>query len=141
MNFMSVFLFIQSVSADGTSLVDVRRLQVLKALREELQALGVRVSPSPQEADLRVEIAQFLGNDHGSAVRSGRYALHLIERPRTLIVRVWAGEEQFDLVCVDGLSNVTAECQAARRIHARLITRMSAPTQLDAHPRDSAWAG
>jgi hypothetical protein len=141
MNFLSVFLFVHSASYDEASLADARRLQALKTLREELQRLDVRVSALPQEADLRVEIAQLLGVDNGPTVRSGTYAVHLIERPRTLVVRVSAGDEQFDLVCVDGLSNTTAEWQAARRIHARLSSQMSAPTPQPAHPRDFAWAG
>jgi hypothetical protein len=141
MKSLSVFLFLQSTSGDGTSLVDQRRLHVMKALRDELLARGIRVSAAPHETDLRVEIAHLLGVEDGPMVRSARSASRLPERPRTLIIRVSGEDEQLDLICVDGTGNVTAEHQAARRIHAWLSGQMGTPSPYQAHPRDTAWAG
>jgi hypothetical protein len=127
----SVFLSVPSASGDGASLVDQRRLQVLTVLRDDLLALGIRVSAVPGDTDLRVEITHLLAIEEGPIVRSARDASRLPERPRTLVVRVSDADEQLDLVCVDGIGNVTAERQAAGRIQACL---MNAPNACEAHP-------
>jgi hypothetical protein len=118
----SVFLFVQAASGDGASLVDQRRLQVLKVLRDDLLALGIPVSAALRDTDLRVEITHLLAIEEGPMVRSARDASRLPKRPRTLVVRVSDEDEQLDLVCVDGTGNVTAERQAAGRIQACLMT-------------------
>jgi hypothetical protein len=128
----SVFLFVQWASGDGASLVDQRRLQVLKVLRDDLLALGIPVSAAFGETDLRVEITHLLAIEEGPIVRSARGASRLPERPRTLVVRVTDAGEPLDLVCVDGIGNVTAERQAAGRIQACL---MNTPSPCEAHTR------
>ena len=134
----SVFLFVQRASGDGASLADQRRLQVLKVLRDDLLALGIQVSAGPRDADLRVEITHLLAIEDGPMVRSARDASRLPERPRTLVVSVSADDEQVDLVCVDGVGNVTAERQAAGRIQARLNLQMNTPGLSEAHARGAA---
>jgi hypothetical protein len=134
----SVFLFVQLASGDGASLVDQRRLQVLKVLRDDLLALGIRVSAAPGDSDLRVEITHLLAIEEGPIVRSARHALRLPERRRTLVIRVSDDDGQVDLVCVEGIGNVTAERQAAGRIQACLT---NTPSLREAHPRDAALAG
>jgi hypothetical protein len=124
----SVFLFVQSASGDGASLVDQRRLQVLKVLRNDLLALGIPVSAALGDTDLRVEITHLLAIEEGPIVRSARDASRLPERPRTLVVRVTDAGEPLDLVCVEGIGNVTAERQAAGRIQACLMTPLEALT-------------
>jgi len=137
----NVFLFIKPASGDGASLVDERRLHVMKVLRDDLLALGIRVSAVPRAADLRVEITHLLAIEDGPMVRSARDASRLPERPRTLVVRVSADDQQVDLVCVDGMGNVTAERQAAGRIQARLNGQVNTSGPHEAHPRDAAWTG
>jgi hypothetical protein len=134
----SVFLFVQPASGDGLSFVDERRHQVMNVLRDDLLALGVHVSAGPRDADLQVEITHLLAIEDGPMVRSARDASRLPERPRTLVVRVSADDEQVDLVCVDGMGNLTAERQAASRIQARLNREMNTPGPSEANARDAA---
>jgi hypothetical protein len=142
MKSLNVFLFSQSTSGDGASLADQQRLQAMKALRDELLTLGIGVSAAPQDTDLQVEIVHVLGIEDGPLVRSATDASHLPERPRTLVVRVSADAElHSDLVCPDGMGNMTAERQAARRIQAWLCAQMNTLRPHEAHTRDAAWAG
>jgi hypothetical protein len=142
MKSLKVFLFCQSTSGDGTSRDDRRRLPAMKALRDELLTFGIGVSAAPQDTDLQVEIAHVLGIEEGPLVRSARDASRLPERPRTVVVRVSADDDQqSDLVCVDGIGNMTAERQAARRIQAWLREQMNTPRPPEAHSWGATWDG
>jgi hypothetical protein len=115
---LSVYLFTQSTDIEAP--IMQRREHALVALREELLRLGdLRVSPSPNGADLQVEILNLLGADEtplgrAAAERSARGP----DRRRILIVRVSRDTDRFDFVCSDG--SASAEQQAARRIHASM---------------------
>ncbi len=128
MRSLNVFLFSQATSSEGAmSPADRRRLPAMKALHHELLTLGIGVSAAPQDTDLQVEIAHVLGIEEGPMVRMARDASRLPDRPRTIVVRVSADDRQeSDLVCVDGVGNMTAERQAARRIQAWLCTQLQA---------------
>jgi hypothetical protein len=115
---LNVYLFTQSTT-DIAPPMRQRRENALVALRDELLRLGdLRVSPSPQDADLQVEILNLLGVDEGPIARAAQRAERVPERRRILIVRVWRDTDRFDLVCSDGAGSASAERQAARRIHA-----------------------
>jgi hypothetical protein len=116
-NMLSVYLFTQST--DIAPPLMQRREHALVALREELLQLGdLRVSPSPSEADLQVEILNLLGTDEGPIGRAAERSARLPDRRRILIVRVSRDTDRFDFACSDG--SATAERQAARRIHASM---------------------
>jgi hypothetical protein len=101
-----------------------RREHALVALREELLQLGdLRVSPSPNDADLQVEILNLLGTDEGPMARAAQRSARMPDRRRILIVRVSRDSDRFDFVCSDG--SASAERQAARRIHASMDSTSS----------------
>jgi hypothetical protein len=118
MNNLSIYLFTQSTDDSAPPLVR-RRLNALVALRDELLQLGdLRVSASPQDADLHVEILSLLGSDEVPIARAAQHAAENPDRRRILIVRVSRDQKRFDFVCSDGAGSASAERQAARRIHA-----------------------
>ena len=61
MDTFTVYLFVRDRSGQQSPLAMARRLDALQALREELIALGVRVTALPFEADLQVEITSVSG--------------------------------------------------------------------------------
>jgi hypothetical protein len=118
MPMLSVYLFTQK-SADTAASTMCRRESALVALRDELLRLGdLRVSPSPQGADVQVEILNLLGVEEGPLARAAERAQRMPERRRILIVRVSRDAEHLEFVCSDGAGDASAERQAARRIHA-----------------------
>lgn len=118
MTMLTVYLFTQSTPAIAPPMMH-RRENALLVLRDELLRLGdLRVSASPQDADLQVEILNLLGADEGPVARAAHGADRVPERRRILIVRVWRDTHRFDVVCSDGPGGASAERQAARRIHA-----------------------
>jgi hypothetical protein len=123
-NMLSVYLFTQST--DIAPPLMQRRENALVALREELLQLGdLRVSPSPNDADLQVEILNLLGTDEGPIGRAvAERSADDAERRRILIVRVSSDTDRFDFVCSDG--SASAERQAARRIHASMDPTLGA---------------
>jgi hypothetical protein len=87
------------------------RLNALRALRDELSAYpGVRVSATPQAADLEVEIVNVVGQDDAASILSRDHG------HRILVVRMSRNGERLDFVCSDGGGELSAERQAARRI-------------------------
>jgi len=115
---LTVYLFTQSI-ADVAPAMMQRRERALIGLRDELLQLGdLRVSASPQGSDLRVELLNLAGADENAAAQAAQPAGCGVERRRILTVRVWKETDRFDLVCSDGPGSVSAEHQAARRIHA-----------------------
>jgi hypothetical protein len=127
---LNVYLFMQPGTGVAPPMMH-RRERALLMLRDELLRLGdLCVSPSPQHADLQVEILNLVGIDEGTGGRGLHRPDQGAGRRRVLIVRVWKATERFDLVCSDGPGNVSAERQAARRIHA------SADLQLGTHRYD-----
>jgi len=131
MNNLSVYLFTQSTD-DSAPPVMQRRLNALLALRDELLQIGdLRVSASPQDADLHVEILSLLGSDEGTVARAAQRPAQHGERRRVLIVRVSRDQQQFDFVCSDGAGSASAERQAARRIHASVDQPPIAPSGSD----------
>jgi hypothetical protein len=121
-NMLSVYLFTQST--DIAPPMMERREHALVALREELLQLGdLRVSPSPNDADLQVEILNLLGTDEGPMARAAQRSARMPDRRRILIVRVSRDSDRFDFVCSDG--SASAERQAARRIHASMDSTFS----------------
>jgi hypothetical protein len=135
MNMRSVYLFTQTT--DVAPPMVQRRENALIALRDELLRLGdVRVSPSPQDADLQVEILNLLGMEEGPLARAAQRSQRLPERRRILIVRVTCESDRFDFVCSDGSGDATAEHQAARRIHASVDETFGARafTTMAVHP-------
>jgi hypothetical protein len=136
MNNLSFYLFTQSTDDSAPPLMQ-RRLNSLIALRDELLQLGdLRVSASPRDADLHVEILSLLGADEGPVVRAAQRPAQVPEPRRILIVRVSRDKEQFDFVCSDGAGSASAERQAARRIHASADQPPGAPSRSDTltHP-------
>ncbi len=102
MDRITAYLFARTIP-DGATGAERRRLQALQALRDELIALGtVTVTATPEEADVQVEITDVVAG-----------AAH-----RVVMVRLSADDEPLDFVCSDGSGSMTAEHQAARRIHA-----------------------
>jgi len=123
MNMLSVYLFTQST--DIAPPLMQRREHALVALREELLQLGdLRVSPSPNDADLQVEILNLLGTDEGPIGRAAERSARMPDRRRILIVRVSRDTDRFDFVCSDG--SASAERQAAKRIHASMDPSLGA---------------
>jgi hypothetical protein len=123
-NMHSVYLFTQST--DIAPPLMQRRENALVALREELLQLGdLRVSPSPNDADLQVEILNLLGTDEGPIGRAAERSARLPDRRRILIVRVSRDTDRFDFVCSDG-GSASAERQAAKRIHASIDPNLGA---------------
>lgn len=121
-NMFSVYLFTQTT--DIAPPMMERREHALVALREELLQLGdLRVSPSPNDADLQVEILNLLGTEEGPMARAAQRSARVPDQRRILIVRVSRDSDKFDFVCSDG--NATAERQAARRIHASMDAAIS----------------
>lgn len=107
---MNVYLFMHPVD-HATASAALLRLNALRRLRDELAGLpGVRVSPMPQGADLEVEITNVIAGDDAPT------ALSREGSQRILVVRMGRNGERLDFVCSDGLGEVTAERQAARRI-------------------------
>jgi hypothetical protein len=118
MNNLSFYLFTQSTDDSAPPLMR-RRLTALVALRDELLQFGdLRVSASPRNADLHVEILSLLSSDEAPIARAAQRAVQHPERRRILIVRVSRDQQRFDFVCSDGAGSASAERQAARRIHA-----------------------
>ena len=111
MDTFTVYLFVRDRS-QSTNVTIERRLQSLKALREELVALGVRVTALPDEADLQVEIRNVFGTNEGP----GGKPLAGSDGHRVLIIRLLIAEEPVEFVCSDGIGNVPAECHAAKRV-------------------------
>jgi hypothetical protein len=131
MNNLSVYLFTQSTD-DSAPPVMQRRLNALLALRDELLQIGdLRVSASPQDADLHVEILSLLGADEEPVVRAAQRSARHPERRRILIVRVSRDQQRFDFVCSDGAGSASAERQAARRIHASVDQPPAASSKSD----------
>ena len=119
MNNLSVYLYTQA--GDSAPPVMERRLNALLALRDELLQIGdLRVSASPKDADLHVEILSLLGSDERPVTRAPQRLEQNPDRRRILIVRVSRDQQRFDLVCADGSGSASAERQAARRIHASM---------------------
>ena len=115
---LNVYLFTQTTTEVPKPMMQ-RRESALVALRDELLQLGdLRVSPSPQDADVHVEILNLLGADETPLARAAAQSERVPDRRRILIVRVSRESDRFDFVCSDGAGSVTAERQAARRIHA-----------------------
>jgi hypothetical protein len=120
MNIVSVYLFTRSTT-DIAPPMRLRWENALVALRDELLQLGdLRVLPSPNDADVQVEIVNLLGVEEGPIARAAQRASRCPERRRILIVRVSRDTDRFDLVCADGAGSASAERQAARRIHASM---------------------
>lgn len=118
MNSPTVFVFLHATPDDVAPLVAKRRCDALQALREELVGLeGLRVSTTPDEAELHVEITDILGVEEGPILRSARRASRIPERHRVLIVRLTGEGETLEFVCADRLG-LTAEHQVARRVDA-----------------------
>jgi hypothetical protein len=114
---LNVYLYVQPSSDSGASTGDRRKLQSMLTLRDELVALGgVHVAPAPQVADLQVEIMNLVG--HSDARPKAKPAPRRDDAHRILIVRVQVENERLDFVCSDGIGHMTAESQAAKRIHA-----------------------
>ena len=131
MNNLSVYLFTQSADDTAPPLVQ-RRLNALVALRDELLQIGdLHVSASPQHADLQVEILSLLGANEGPIARATQRQAPYPEQRRILIVRVSRDEQRFDFVCSDGAGSVSAERQAARRIHASVDQPPAASSKAD----------
>ena len=131
MNNLSVYLFTQSTDDSAPPMMQ-RRLSSLLALRDELLQIGdLRVSASPRDADLHVEILSLLGADEGAVARAAPCPAQRPERRRILIVRVSRDEQRFDFVCSDGAGSVSAERQAARRIHASVDQPPAASSKSD----------
>jgi hypothetical protein len=122
----SVYLFIQSTS-DNVPRVVRPRLNALVALREGLLETGnVRISASPQDADVHVEIVNLLGVDEGPIARAAHRSARVADRRRILIVRVTGEDDRFTFVCSDS-PGTSAECHAARRIQSWMEGVRAAP--------------
>lgn len=107
---MTVYLYMHALdrSSERQTLL---RLNALRSLRDELSAYaGITVCATPQQADLEVEVMNVVGHD------DGRGALGNDPGQRILVVRMLRNGERLDFVCSDGLGELTAERQAARRI-------------------------
>ena len=110
----TVYLFVrapqstQGASASDAATATERRLTALHVLRDELVALGIRVAPVPDVADLHVEITNVFATRDGATDH------------RVVMVRLAIGNERLEFVCSDGVGRVQAERQAAKRIVAWL---------------------
>jgi hypothetical protein len=111
MDTFTVYLFVRDRSQSTSATIE-RRLQSLKALRDELIALGVQVTALPDEADLQVEIRNVFGTNEGSDGKP----LAGSDGHRVLIIRLLIGEDPVEFVCSDGIGNVPAENHAAKRV-------------------------
>jgi hypothetical protein len=120
MNQPTVYLFMRSSPDDATSGVALRRLRALQALRDELAGLGITITAVPHHADLHVEITNVLGIDDVPGDKHLAGPPRYRERRRVLLIRLGTEDDRLEFVCSDGLGNVTAEYQAARRIHGWL---------------------
>ena len=92
-----------------------RRLRALRALHDELDTIGIRVTPLPELADLDVQITNvFLAGDSQAAAGHVRTCA---DRGRIMSIRLSVSDDDHvDMVCSDGMDRVTAERYAARRI-------------------------
>lgn len=107
---MTVYLYMHPLDDVGQR-ATLRRLNALRALREELSGLaGVLVSATPRSADLEVELVNVVASDEAADVRNRDAG------QRILVIRMIRGEQRLDFVCSDGCGELTAERQAARRI-------------------------
>jgi hypothetical protein len=111
MDTFTVYLFVRDRSAHQSPLAITGRLQALQALREELVALGVRVTALPFEADLQVEITNVIGLKDEPCSATGRG-----QAERVLIIRLLIANEPVEFVCSDGIGQIPAERHAARRV-------------------------
>jgi hypothetical protein len=111
MDTFTVYLFVRDRSGHHSPLAMTRRLHALQNLREELLALGVRVTGLPFEADLQVEITNVLGlnGEPPTDTSCG-------DSERVLIIRLMIAGEPVEFVCSDGIAQAPAERHAARRI-------------------------
>jgi hypothetical protein len=110
MDTFTVYLFVRDRSQSAATIE--RRLQSLKALREELVALGVQVTALPDEADLQVEVRNVFGTTEGPGGKTHAGS----DSHRVLIVRLLIGDDPVEFVCSDGIGNVPAERHAAKRV-------------------------
>jgi len=110
MDTFTVYLFVRDRSQSSVTIE--RRLQSLKALREELVSLGVQVTALPDEADLQVEIRNVFGTSEGP----GGKPLAGSDGHRVLIIRLMIGDDPVEFVCSDGIGNMPAERHAAKRV-------------------------
>ena len=111
----TVYLVVRNTPDGNKSHTLDRRLRALRALHEELTAVGIHVTPLPERADLEVEITNVFvaGDAHGAGrVETGGLA----ERGRILSIRLSVSDEHVEIVCSDGMSRVPAERYAAQRI-------------------------
>lgn len=107
---MTVYLYMHPLDSAGERPTLVR-LNALRALRDELSSYpGVRVSPTPETADLDVELVNVVAQDDSPMM------LRREGGQRILVVRMRRNGERLDFVCSDGPGELTAERQAARRI-------------------------
>ena len=107
---MTVYLYMHPLDQAGERATLIR-LNALRALRDELSAFpGLRVSATPQGADLEVEIVNVVASDDVAGMLAREAA------PRILVVRMARNGERIDFVCSDGHNGQTAERQAARRV-------------------------
>ena len=109
----TVYLFVRAPQSLQGSPGDAatsagRRLNALHVLRDELVALGIRVAPVPDLADLQVEITNVFATREATTDH------------RVVMVRLAFGNERLEFVCSDGVGRVPAERQAAKRIVAWL---------------------
>jgi len=111
MDTFTVYLFVRDRSGQQSPLAMARRLDALQALREELIALGVRVTALPFEADLQVEITSVSGLNEEPHGATGRGPAE-----RVLIIRLMIANEPVEFVCSDGIAQAPAERHAARRV-------------------------
>ena len=106
-----MYLVVRNTPDGNKSHMMDRRLRALRALHDELTAIGIRVTPLPERADLEVEITNvFVAGEHRAEASA------LTERGRIMSIRLSVSDEHVELVCSDGMGRVPAERYAAQRI-------------------------
>jgi hypothetical protein len=117
----TVYLAVRNTRPGNKSDAMDRHLCALRALHDELLAVGIRVTPLPDLADLGVEITNvFVAGDSHAGRPAAEHPQMSAEGERIMSIRLSAADEHVELVCSDGMGRVPAERHAAQRILMRL---------------------
>jgi len=111
----TVYLVMRNTPDTNRAQLMDRRLRSLRALHDELLAVGIRVTPLPDLADLEVEITNVSVAGEGRAPSHAETTIRA-ERGHILSIRLSVSGERVELVCSDGTGRETAEHFAAQRI-------------------------